>query len=333
MWNWQVRVSCGLHIADRAPVLCWNVQPCGQSSRSVHQLPSWSVWHASVRVIPVVYRDLRCWVRHGCLSSCPTRRHYYPSDFESHRVSESLTCTLAPHFRHCVDWGDAVTGSCVHLSVACCRCAHWWACALVTPGRPTRNSGDSDAGSYACPAGSTSPNQVLCPKGTYSEAGAGDCTPCPAGRFGSRTGAIRSVCSGQCAAGYHCPLGSVNASGAGACPPGQYSLAGAVECSNCRSVQLRCMVLWCYGAMVLWCYGAMELGLLPRSYDPVGWLAKCPPGSNWISRGCLCRSLCSQCGVHVPVGGCNIADVHRVLGKHLQRSGLRQLHRVYVVPT
>jgi hypothetical protein len=104
----------------------------------------------------------------------------------------------------------------------------------------------------ACLAGSTSAPGTLCPVGQYSLAGAGVCTNCSAGTYGSSTGLTTAGCSGQCAAGrfgsvsglsssscegaciagYRCPLGSTNATAA-VCPPGQYSLSGWSMCSPC----------------------------------------------------------------------------------------------------
>ena len=104
----------------------------------------------------------------------------------------------------------------------------------------------------ACLAGSTSATGTLCPVGQYSLAGAGVCTNCSAGtygssmglstvgcsglcaagRFGSVSGLSSSSCEGACTAGYACALGSSNATAA-VCPPGQYSLSGWSTCSQC----------------------------------------------------------------------------------------------------
>jgi hypothetical protein len=89
-------------------------------------------------------------------------------------------------------------------------------------------SGDCDAG-YTCPSGSTVATASMCPAGTYSLAGAAECTPCAAGTY-SGTAARPSPCSSPCTAGHACPAGSAVAI---ICPAGQYSLASAASCSLC----------------------------------------------------------------------------------------------------
>ena len=105
---------------------------------------------------------------------------------------------------------------------------------------------------YACPPGSTNATAIMCPAGQYSVNGAGVCTPCAAGLYGSSmglssadcsgpcdggyfgntTGLSSSSCSGQCLAGYACPSGSVTAT-ASVCSAGQYSAAGSSVCTTC----------------------------------------------------------------------------------------------------
>ena len=85
---------------------------------------------------------------------------------------------------------------------------------------------------YACPPGSTNGTALPCLPGTYSGAGAGACTPCPAGRFGSAIALTVAACSGPCLAGYQCSAGST-VNNASACPPGTYSLAGSTSCLSC----------------------------------------------------------------------------------------------------
>jgi hypothetical protein len=107
---------------------------------------------------------------------------------------------------------------------------------------------------YACPVGSTNGTVVICGVGQYSLAGAGVCTNCSAGSYGSSTGLTTAGCSGQCAAGrfgsvsglsssscegaciagYACPAGSTNGSAA-MCAAGQYSPSGASSCTQCPS--------------------------------------------------------------------------------------------------
>ncbi len=94
-------------------------------------------------------------------------------------------------------------------------------------------SGPCAAG-YSCPVGSANMTAYACPAGTYSPPGAGVCTPCPAGRFGSIVGAANSSagCAGSCEAGYMCPAGSSSGT-AVQCPAGTYSLDGAEVCTPC----------------------------------------------------------------------------------------------------
>jgi hypothetical protein len=112
-------------------------------------------------------------------------------------------------------------------------------------------TGTCSAG-YACPAGSTTATPAACGAGQYSLAGAGACTGCSPGTFGSSTGLTTAACSGLCAAGrfgsvsglsssscegacsagYACPAGSTSAT-AVVCPSGWYSLSGWSVCSQC----------------------------------------------------------------------------------------------------
>jgi hypothetical protein len=114
-------------------------------------------------------------------------------------------------------------------------------------------SGNCTAG-YACVAGSTNSTAAVCSVGKYSLSGAGSCSdcsaglygstsglptaactaPCPAGTYGAVSGLASSGCSGQCTAGYACVAGSVSPTAA-MCAAGQYSLAGRGGCVQCVS--------------------------------------------------------------------------------------------------
>lgn len=82
-----------------------------------------------------------------------------------------------------------------------------------------------------------------CPVGTYSTGGAGtSCTRCPAGTYGSTTGLRTAACSGPCAGGYYCPVGSIGQYGNAAttaltsttqCPAGTYCPPGSVAPIPC----------------------------------------------------------------------------------------------------
>ncbi|CAN0428058.1 unnamed protein product, partial [Hapterophycus canaliculatus] len=70
--------------------------------------------------------------------------------------------------------------------------------AFVSPGNYTIG-GSSDAGRNA---------EAVCPKGRYCKQGTA--VLCPAGTFGEREGLQDAACSGQCPAGWFCPLGTVD---------------------------------------------------------------------------------------------------------------------------
>mmetsp|Transcript_14181 Transcript_14181/g.30690 ORF Transcript_14181/g.30690 Transcript_14181/m.30690 type:complete len:1885 (-) Transcript_14181:36-5690(-) len=78
---------------------------------------------------------------------------------------------------------------------------------------------------FFCPEGSTSPTQEDCPVGFYCPAGCQDPIPCPAGRYGSSSRAVSSVCDGLCEKGYYCETGSTS-SRAKICPKGSYCPEG-----------------------------------------------------------------------------------------------------------
>jgi hypothetical protein len=129
------------------------------------------------------------------------------------------------------------------------------------PGRYGGNAGlatpqctaDCSAG-HACPAGSTSDTAVVCPRGTFSLAGAAACTPCApglygstpaltapqcsgpcdAGRYGVVPGLASPSCTGPCDAGYACPAGSILPTTM-PCEAGRYSMGGAGTCTACAA--------------------------------------------------------------------------------------------------
>jgi hypothetical protein len=73
---------------------------------------------------------------------------------------------------------------------------------------------------YYCPGGNAT--QTLCPKGSFCPSSSlTSPTLCPAGTYGNTLGQTSSACSGNCAAGYYCPAGSVSAT-EGKCPAGYY---------------------------------------------------------------------------------------------------------------
>ena len=67
-----------------------------------------------------------------------------------------------------------------------------------------------------CTAGATSATGVPCPMGQYGSTGSlGNCTMCPAGRYGGATGLTTSSCSGLCSAtsGSYCGVGATTSIG------------------------------------------------------------------------------------------------------------------------
>ncbi len=86
---------------------------------------------------------------------------------------------------------------------------------------------------FMCQAGATSARTSYCPAGQFSGAGAGECTPCAAGRWSDRV-AWPAPCEANCTAGYACPAGSTNGT-AETCQPGRFSLTGSGVCTPCRA--------------------------------------------------------------------------------------------------
>ncbi len=120
-------------------------------------------------------------------------------------------------------------------------------CAPCPEGRFGADPGGTSAGAactgtcgagYSCPPGTAAANATasVCPAGTFSTEGAGSCSQCAAGLYGGSPGAVSPQCSGLCAPGFFCTSGSTNNTPS-VCPAGQYSMAGAGQCSDCSSGQ------------------------------------------------------------------------------------------------
>ena len=93
------------------------------------------------------------------------------------------------------------------------------------------DAGPCPTGSY-CPEGTDEPKP--CPEGTFNKEtkiqSESQCQNCTAGSYcGSQN---LSNPSGECWAGYFCPLGSKLAT-AKDCPPGQYCINGSSEAEDC----------------------------------------------------------------------------------------------------
>ena len=105
---------------------------------------------------------------------------------------------------------------------------------------------------YRCPPGTSAGTAYACSPGSYSTVGASDCTPCPAGQYGSTAALSTATCTAACSAGYFCPAGSavyaLNPCPAGymcplgtangtqyPCASGTYSVGSASSCSSCAA--------------------------------------------------------------------------------------------------
>jgi hypothetical protein len=113
--------------------------------------------------------------------------------------------------------------------VACAAGLYGATTGLTTPAC----TGPCTAG-YACPAASTSATQVVCTVGRYSLAGAGACTPCAAGLFGTTQGLATAACTAPC------PMGSFGSSSGlatsactGFCPAGTYGETEGLSTASC----------------------------------------------------------------------------------------------------
>jgi hypothetical protein len=146
---------------------------------------------------------------------------------------------------------------------------------------------------YACPAGSTSPQQVQCLPGTYSS-GAGTtaqgvCTPCAAGTYQGSPG--MGQCD-PCPAGSACPLGAIAPT---ACSAGQYAVAGDTSgvCSECTS----CVTCAVTTGNCLTC----QLGQFINTASPKQCVA-CTSGYAATTSATLCTSCGSGCAASTPGG-------------------------------
>jgi hypothetical protein len=119
-------------------------------------------------------------------------------------------------------WLNSSTGGCFK-----CAAGRWGSIGKTGPCVQLCEAG------YTCPDGATSARTFPCPAGQFSGAGAGECTPCAAGRWSDRV-AWPVPCGANCTAGYACPAGSTNRTAA-ECQPGTYSLTGSGVCTPCQA--------------------------------------------------------------------------------------------------
>jgi hypothetical protein len=181
-------------------------------------------------------------------------------------------------------------------------------------------SGNCSAG-YACPAGSTNATAVRCSVGTYSLGGAGVCSACPPGFtcaggpaapvqcsllgmyaapgvgncymcppgvYAATTALTSAACSGNCTAGYACPSGSTSPM-AITCQPGQYSLAGASQCTPCPAGVFGATAALSSAA----CSGNCTAGYACGAGSVSSMALGCTPGKYSLSGAGVC-SMCPQ---------------------------------------
>ena len=75
--------------------------------------------------------------------------------------------------------------------------------------------------------GTTRSGQIKCEYGHYCKNG--EKIKCPAGKFGAELGLASSDCSGECLAGYYCPIGSVSGNQHPCGSPSVYCPSGSIE--------------------------------------------------------------------------------------------------------
>jgi hypothetical protein len=124
--------------------------------------------------------------------------------------------------------------------------------------------------------------QMLCGVGQYSEANATTCVTCPPGVFGNVTGLTTSACSGTCPAGFACPAGSTNAT-AMPCVSGQYSLAGAGNCSDMFAAVKKFGMVWTTDAADVDGDGRTDVLTAPAGTSVAFLRNDGGSASNWVS--------------------------------------------------
>jgi len=178
-------------------------------------------------------------------------------------------------------------------------------CRPVAAGYYLPSTGNvTDALKLSCPAGYYCPtgsgNQQQCPIGSYcptsgSSSGSGSflngppgatqATPCPGGTYGSVGGLTSSTCSGQCAAGYVCPPGSISPT-VTSCPSGYYCPTGSAAGTPCPAGYY-CPV------------GSVDkTACPPNTYNAMGQMTSinacspCPDGTNCPNPGTVTPDPC-----------------------------------------
>ena len=144
------------------------------------------------------YNDPYCGLTAGEMTTC-----YCVSNFVSYQ--RSMACLPCP-----VGTFGAVAGLTTSACSGTCAAGRY---GNVTALKSAQCAGNCTAG-YYCPAGSTSPTQLMCPPGSYCPIGSPSPLPCPAGYFCSAAQA--SPFLNICPLGYFCAAGS---SSPAACSP------------------------------------------------------------------------------------------------------------------
>ncbi len=124
-----------------------------------------------------------------------------------------------------------------------------------------------------------------CPAGRFSLSGLTNaCSSCAAGRFGATAAMNTSACSGNCTAGYSCPLWSTNGT-VSVCPVGQFSNSGAPTCSVCAAGLFGAVAAINTSA----CSGNCTAGYACPAGSTNATVSPCPVGRYSLSGAGLCQ--------------------------------------------
>lgn len=140
-----------------------------------------------------------------------------------------------------------------------------------------------------------------CPVGAFCELGAVFPTPCTPGRYGDATQLSLSTCSGACAQGYWCGLGSTNSTSQ-ACPRGSYCRSGSGSPTPC-DVGSYCPQAWMgtpLGCVSGFYCGAAGLASFSGACMPGTF---CGPGSA-APAPCPPGFFCGSGSLGAPSGAC-----------------------------
>jgi hypothetical protein len=147
---------------------------------------------------------------------------------------------------------------------------------------------------------------------------------CPAGRFGNVSGLVSSDCSGECAAGYYCPVGSSQSDehpcgGVSVyCPPGsgspvnvetgRYTVPESVSVFTRQGSSVCQAGEYCVGGVRYLCDGGTYSTVVGRStacVDPCPAGYFCGNGTGVLNASIACRNVSQYC----PPGSIRPVDV------------------------